>query len=165
MRVATWVMVIGLIAAVGLAADVVWVYTEERIEGREASLPLPGLEGILDALFETDHIAVEPGAGRLPVDWENQGFRAADSLARQAAADALLLVRFTTDRSPAGGRITSRAAFWLMEAAGFRLIAREEMDLDNEGRPEADARRLGFELGARVARRAIRLWEDVRGGK
>lgn len=165
MRLALGVLIIGLAAATVAGADVIFVCTEEQLDGREAGLPLPGLEGILEALFETSHVAIEPGSERPETDWEREDFRQAAALARQAGADALLVARFTVNHSSATGRLASRAAFRLLDPAGPRVVAREELFLDGGDRPEADSRRLCFELGMRVAERAARLWPAPPGGE
>ncbi len=166
MRIAAWILVLGLAAGPPVAAEIVGVYTDERINGRPAALPQPGLEGILDSLFEAACVAVEleaPEPVRPEGGGAEGGFPALQAAARRAGAEYLLVSRFESTRSPAGSdRVESRAEYWLLEVSTSRLLARGELAADNDGRREADARRLSFELGAQAAGRAIRSWKEPR---
>lgn len=174
MRLALGVLVIGLSVSAAAAADMIFVHTREEVDGKEAALPLPGLEGILDALFETSHVAIESGPGGAAVDWEREDFQPAAALAGQAAADHLLVVRFTAGPAAggpppggpaAGGQPAGRAVFWLLRPADSRVLARGELALDGAGRPGIDGRRLCFELGRQAADRVARLLVGLPAGE
>ena len=145
-------------------AETFAVYTEESLNDETVPLPLPVKEGILDSLFEMEHIAFDLGPPDLKVDWQQPDFSMIISLAVQWGASYLILSRAQTamgeETEP---MVQSDVKYYIIEVCSGKLIDQDQLSGNNSGREaELDYQALCYNLGSELAEETIakKLWLD-----
>lgn len=164
---------LALPAAAG--AETFAVYTEESLNHEKAPLPLPVKEGILDSLFEMEHIAFDLGPPDLSVDWQQPDFSTVISLAEKWGASYLILSRIQTAmgseaksemqsasevesaaKVESAAEVESDLIYFIIEVSRGELIDQGQLSGDNNGREEElDYQTLCFNLGNALVEEAV----------
>lgn len=158
---------LALPAAAG--AETFAVYTEESLNHEKAPLPLPVKEGILDSLFEMEHIAFDLGPPDLSVDWQQPDFSTVISLAEKWGASYLILSRIQTamgseaksemqsaSEVESAAEVESDLIYFIIEVSRGELIDQGQLSGDNNGREEElDYQTLCFNLGNALVEEAV----------
>jgi hypothetical protein len=150
-------------------AETFAVYTEESLNYEKAPLPLPVKEGILDSLFEMEHMAFDLGPPDLSVDWQQPDFSTVISLAEKWGASYLILSRIQTvmgsEAKPevqsaaemqSAAKVQSDLIYFIIEVSRRELIDQGQLLGDNNGREEElDYQTLCFNLGNALVEEAV----------
>ena len=170
---------LALPAAAG--AETFAVYTEESLNHEKAPLPLPVKEGILDSLFEMEHIAFDLSPPDLSVDWQQPDFSTVISLAEKWGASYLILSRIQTTMGSeaksemqsasevesaaevesaseveSAAKVESDLIYFIIEVSRGELIDQGQLSGDNNGREEElDYQTLCFNLGNALVEEAV----------
>jgi len=172
-------LLLALPAAAG--AETFAVYTEESLNYEKTPLPLPGKEGILDSLFEMEHIAFDLGPPDLPVDWQQPDFSSVISLAGMWGASYLILSHIqtatgsetkpevqstaevqssaevqSTAEMQSSAKVQSNVIYFIIEVSSGELIDQGQLSGNNNGREEEiDYQTLCFNLGSRLVQETV----------
>jgi hypothetical protein len=135
--------------AVCLFPETVLVSVSETEGGTTVPLPLPAAEGIMDGLFDAGHIVLDSAnAPQAPL---------ATLLgeARVVEAGFVLQASVTFERSARGDappRFSASARYTVLDTRTGRSVATGVVSGDNGGREtDVDRRKLGFEIGGKIA--------------
>ncbi|MBA7483771.1 MAG: hypothetical protein GH155_04595 [Spirochaeta sp.] len=144
-------------------AETFAVYTEESLNHEKARLPLPIKEGILDSLFEMEHMAFDLGPPDLSIDWQQRDFSTVISLAGKWEASYLILSRIQTtmgnEAKPemqSAATVQSDVIYYIIAVSSGELIDQGQLSGNNNGREkELDYQTLCFNLGSALGKKVV----------
>ena len=172
-------LLLALPAAAG--AETFAVYTEESLNYEKAPLPLPVKEGILDSLFEMEHISFDLGPPDLSVDWQQLDFNKVISIAGKWGASYLILSRIQTTMGSevkpemqsaaevesaaevqsaaemqSAAEVESDLIYFIIDVSSGELIDQGQLSGNNKGREkELDCQTICFNLGSSLVEEAV----------
>jgi hypothetical protein len=146
-----------------LNAETFYIYTCEIINGELAVYPLMVKEGVLDALFETGHIAFDDGANNCEISLENVAqMNKLYQIAMEGGARFVVAVFAKSQKELLPNkleRVSSTAKYYLFDLKSMECVGQGEdtsSNVDKEATIKGD--QVLFSLGQAISGRIERLF-------
>ena len=154
---ALWIAIALLLpSAPVLFAETILVYVEQYTNGEAVAEAVVAAEGILDGLFQSEHIVFDTGDTTVPdMDWATGGSRQLLSIAIEGGARIIVAARMDSTVTEEEGKpasIRTQVIYHVMDTLTFATLQTRVLRDDNTGREdEVDEASLIFGLGDTIA--------------
>ena len=145
-----------------LLGESLFLYVDERTNGKQGPFPPPVKEGIYNGLFENDFIVFDSGDKQLfDVNWENRVFIPLVNIAREGGADFIVALKVNAKEKKKDDEkksIEIVANYYIVSSTDGKVIGSGRIKDSNDKKDDKRNHELvGFDVGMKISDSVAKL--------